>query len=81
MAIMLKPVTGLEEETAESHELYYLILRATGEAKGQYRRIGLLSTYGSDLSKKLLQDSKSSRLPEELYRELDEEMRYTIEIV
>ena len=80
LALMLKPITEVEEST-ESNELYCVILQAIGEARGQYRRIGLFSIYGSYLPKKLLQDSKSALLPEELYQKVDEEMRYTIEIV
>jgi hypothetical protein len=58
-----------------------LILQATDDKPGQYRRVGHLITLGPNLSRKLLDDAASTVLGESLYLETDEGRKYTIEIV
>jgi hypothetical protein len=69
------------EDFLKRDQLFCLIIQATGDGRGQYRRVGLFKAKGFRCSEKLLHASKSTSLPEELYQEIDEEMRYTIEIV
>lgn len=58
-----------------------LVLQPCHGARGQYRRVGLLDAVGSDVTKKLIRQSGLTILEEQLYDQVDEEKRYTIEIV
>lgn len=58
-----------------------LIVQATDGRRGRYRRVGLLAARGASLPQKMLDDAKSTVLEESFYQGMDEETRYTIEIV